>query len=152
MSENKQLEVAALRNGTVIDHIPQSSLFEAVRLLGLENIDKSITIGNNLESRRYGKKGIIKVADTFPGKEQLDRIALIAPTAVVNTIRDYKVIDKQSVRVPDEVVDIIRCNNPKCICRNEPMPTRFEVVNRNPMRLKCHYCEQEVQSPDIVLK
>jgi len=151
MEEKKQLEVAALRNGTVIDHIPPHALFQAVRLLGLENIDKSITIGNNLASKRYGSKGIIKVADTFPCCGQLDRIALIAPTAVVNTIRDYKVVSKQSVCVPDEVVGIVRCNNPKCISRNEPMETRFEVVSRDPIRLKCHYCEQEVGLEDMSL-
>lgn len=152
MSNKKELAVAALRNGTVIDHIPAASLFKAVDLLGLKDCDKSVTIGFNLESGRLGRKGIIKVADTEFPAEIISRIAIIAPTAVINTIRDYEVVDKQSVRLPDEVIGIVECNNPKCITRNEPMPSRFTVVSRDPVRLCCHYCEHETTGADINLK
>ena len=86
--EKKELAVAALRAGTVIDHIPSSVLFKAVRILGLENMSNGITIGNNLVSHRLGLKGIIKVADVEFAPDIIDRIALIAPSAVVNIIRD----------------------------------------------------------------
>lgn len=144
----KELAVAALENGTVIDHIPARALFKAVRVLGLENSDKSITIGANLASERLGKKGIIKVADTFFDRDELNRIAIIAPTAVVNTIRNYEVADKRPVRVPEVITGIVRCNNPKCITNNEPMTTRFHVSDGEEVVLHCHYCNRSIKADD----
>lgn len=100
MTAKKELAVAALRSGTVIDHIPSSALFACVRLLGLESAPGAITIGNNLPSERLGSKGIIKVADTFFAPEVLNRIAIIAPTAVVNIIQDYAVVEKNRCSCP----------------------------------------------------
>ena len=101
MTVSKQeLAVAALKNGTVIDHIPSSVLFKAVKILGIANLDKAVTIGNNLDSKKLGKKGIIKVADVFFPESTLNRIALIAPSAVVNIIRDYEVVEKFRCRFP----------------------------------------------------
>ena len=96
-NNKKELAVAALKDGTVIDHIPSAALFKAVKILGIENMDKHITIGFNLESRKLGKKGIIKVSDTEFDESTLNRIAIIAPHAVVNTIRDFEVADKRAV-------------------------------------------------------
>lgn len=144
----KELAVAALRNGTVIDHIPSSVLFKVVKLLGIENTDSHVTIGNNLESNRMGKKGIIKIADvTFP-EAVLNRIAIIAPGAVINIIRDFEVVEKRPVELADTLVGIVRCGNPKCITNNEPMRTRFEVTDRNDVTIRCHYCGKEVKSVD----
>lgn len=144
----KELAVAALKNGTVIDHIPSEALFAAVKILGIENISTSVTIGNNLRSERLGKKGIIKVADTEFDKNVLDRIAIIAPTAVVNIIRDYNVVEKRPVTLPDTLTGIVRCPNPKCISNNEPMASRFEVVDKNDIELRCHYCGHHVAAEE----
>lgn len=146
--EKNELAVAALRNGTVIDHIPSSALFKAVKILGIENIGSAVTIGYNLDSHRLGKKGIIKVADVEFDEATLNRIALIAPTAVVNIIRDYHVVDKRPVQLPDTIVDIVTCANPKCITNNEPMPTKFHVVSRDPVEIRCHYCNHAVSGKD----
>ena len=148
----KELAVAALENGTVIDHIPPHSLFKVVDLLGIANLPNSVTIGNNLSSRRYGKKGIIKIADVFFPEETLSRIALVAPNANINVIRNYEIVDKHRVSLPDEIVDIVKCGNPKCISNNEPMPTRFHVVDRENRVIRCHYCEREVSGDDIIIK
>lgn len=150
--KQKELAVAALRNGIVIDHIPCSSLFKVVDLLGIERMENSVTIGYNLDSGRMKKKGIIKIADIDLPEETLNRMAVIAPYAVVNIIRDYEVVDKHPVTLPDELIDIVRCNNPKCISNNEPMHTRFHVVDREHNTLKCHYCERIVKQEEIVLK
>jgi len=153
-TDKKELAVAALRNGTVIDHIPSSSLFKAVRLLGIEKLDRHVTIGNNLESHRYGTKGIIKVADTEFADADLNRIALIAPRAKVNIIRDYEVVEKRSIELPETVVGIVRCANPKCITNNEPMATRFHVIDRSDVdnvTIRCHYCGQVVRSSEASL-
>lgn len=139
-ASKKELAVAALENGTVIDHIPAGALFKAVRVLGLENSPNSITIGCNLPSVRLGRKGIIKIADIFPDTDTLNRLAIIAPTAVVNTIRNFEVADKKPVQVPERICGIVRCPNPKCITNNEPMATRFEVSRDGEMTLRCHYC------------
>ena len=151
-TDKRELAVAALKNGTVIDHIPAEALFKAVDLLGIARLDKSITIGYNLQSSRLGKKGIIKVADTFFPDEILNRIAIIAPSAVINTIKDFEVVKKEAVSLPDEIIDLVVCNNPKCITRNEPMKSRFDVIDKENVTLKCRYCEHEVSGESIVLK
>ncbi|MBR1803784.1 MAG: aspartate carbamoyltransferase regulatory subunit [Muribaculaceae bacterium] len=150
--KKKELAVAALENGTVIDHIPSSSLFKVVNLLKLENLTGSVTIGNNLDSERLGKKGIIKIADVEFPEDVINRIAVIAPHAVINIIHDYEVVKKHEVQLPDELNNIVRCNNPKCISNNEPMPTRFHVENRDPLVLRCHHCERTVAQSEIQLK
>ncbi len=144
------LAVAALKNGTVIDHIPAASLFKAVKILGLETLGTQLTIGNNLDSKRIERKGIIKVADTFFPEATLNRIAIIAPNAKVNIIRDYEVVEKRPVTLPDTLTDIVRCANPKCITNNEPMSTIFEVVDRDNVKLKCHYCNHVIDSSEAV--
>lgn len=146
MAQKKELAVAALRNGIVIDHIPSRVLFKCVKILGLENLDTQLTIGNNLNSSKLEAKGIIKVADVFFPEQTLNRIALLAPTAVVNTINDFEVVEKKQVTLPDTIVGIVKCDNPKCISNNEPMYTRFSVVNREPVIIKCHYCSHTVKA------
>ena len=148
----KELEVAALENGTVIDHIPSNQLFKVVSLLGLEHLNKSITIGNNLISKKIGDKGIIKIADTFFKEEEINKIALIAPNAKINIIRDYQVTEKRVVTLPDELTGIIRCNNPKCITNNEPMNTVFRVINKETVEVKCKYCERAISQKDIEIR
>ena len=143
MNDNSKLAVAALQNGTVIDHIPSHLVFKVVRLLDLENVEGSVTIGYNLDSKKLGKKGILKVSGvTFP-EETLNRLALVAPNVNVNIIEDYKVVKKFKVTLADDIVDIVRCTNPKCITNNEPMNTVFHVVNKEKGILKCHYCDKE---------
>ena len=150
-NNKKELAVAALKDGTVIDHIPSVALFKAVKILGIENMDKHITIGFNLESRKLGKKGIIKVSDTEFDESTLNRIAIIAPHAVVNTIRDFEVADKRAVTLPETVIGIVRCPNPKCISNNEPMSTRLHIINRDPVILRCHYCNHTINGADATL-
>ncbi len=147
----KELAVAALTDGTVIDHIPSAALFKAVKILGIEGLDTSVTIGNNLESHRLGRKGIIKVAGTYFPEATLNRIALIAPTAKINIIRDFEVTEKHPVTLPDTITGIVRCSNPKCITNNEPMDTRFEVVDREDVAIRCHYCGRIVKAADAII-
>lgn len=148
----KELAVAALENGTVIDHIPSDSLFKVVDLLGIQSLEENVTIGNNLDSKKYGKKGIIKVANvTFP-EATLNRIAIAAPNAVINIIKNYEVVEKHKVSLPDDIYGIVKCSNPKCITNNEPMRTHFHVIDRENMVLKCHYCERTENKDKITLK
>ena len=150
--QKKELAVAALQNGTVIDHIPSSAVFKAVKILGIEKLDTAVTIGYNLDSKKIGRKGIIKVADVEFDEATLNRIALIAPTAVVNTIRDFEVAEKRRVELPETICDIVKCANPKCITNNEPMSTRFHVVSKDPVEIRCHYCNHLVAGKDAKIK
>lgn len=151
MTTNKtELAVAALKNGTVIDHIPARAVFKAARILGLENLEGSVTIGYNLNSRKLGKKGIIKVADVEFDEATLNRIALIAPSAVINIIRDYEVAEKRNVKLPDTLTGIVKCPNPKCVSNNEPMRTVFRVTDDISV-LRCHYCNHTVKAEDAKL-
>ncbi len=143
MKEDKHLHVAALRNGTVIDHIPSDKLFTVVSLLGLEQMGNKITIGFNLKSEKLGKKGIIKIADKYFCDEEINRLSIVAPHIKLNIICDYEVVDKKEVHMPDELKSILKCANPKCITNNEPMPTLFHVLDKELCVLKCHYCEKE---------
>ncbi|MCQ2290299.1 MAG: aspartate carbamoyltransferase regulatory subunit, partial [Muribaculaceae bacterium] len=136
VKDKKELAVAALRNGTVIDHIPSESLFQVVDLLGLRTVTNNVTIGFNLDSSEMGKKGIIKIADIEYPEEVLNRIALIAPTAVINIIKDYDVVAKRQVSLPETLINIVKCPNPKCISNNEPMRTNFKVISNSPLLLR----------------
>lgn len=151
-SGKKLLQVAALRNGTAIDHIPSDVVFKVVSLLDLHHAQHPITIGNNLESKKMGTKGIIKITDKFFEDNEINKIAIIAPKAVLNIIRDFQVVEKKQPHLPDTIVDIVKCNNPKCITNNEPMKTRFEVVNHEKVELRCHYCDLKINKEEIVLK
>jgi len=150
--ERKELLVAALCNGTAIDHIPSDQVFKVVSLLNLEGLSNPITIGSNLESKKMGTKGIIKISDKFFEKEEIDRIALVAPNVVLNIIKDYRVIEKKKVSIPQTIAGIVKCNNPKCITNNEPMQTRFEVMDEKNVVLKCHYCNIKIEKDEIILK
>ncbi len=149
-NDNKQaLQVAALRNGTVIDHIPSDKLFTVATLLGLQRSDSIVIIGNNFESKKLGKKGIIKVADRYFTDEEVNRLSLVAPNIKLNVIRDYEVVEKKQVLMPDELRGIVKCANPKCITNNEPMATLFHVIDKERGVLRCHYCEKE-QSKEVL--
>ena len=147
----EELQVAALQNGTVIEHIPADKLFTILSLLGLKNSDLNITIGNNLPSKKLGKKGLIKVADRFFSDEEISRLSVVAPNVQLNVIRNYEVVEKKQVIMPAVVKGIVKCGNPKCITNNEPMTTIFHVVCKENGILKCHYCEKEQNKESIKL-
>ena len=149
--KKEELQVVALKNGTVIDHIPSDKLFTVVSLLGLKNSDLNITIGNNLPSKKLGKTGLIKVADRFFTDEEISRLSVVAPNVKLNIIRDYEVVEKKEVIMPDVVKGIVKCGNPKCITNNEPMTTIFHVLSKESGMLKCHYCEKEQNKESLKL-
>lgn len=149
----KELKVAALRNGTVIDHIPADKLYKVVSILHLDNCEQQITIGNNLDSAKVGKKGIIKISERAFAEDETNKIALIAPYAKINIIRDYQVVEKRPLTLPEEIREIVQCANPNCITNNQPVNTRFHVLNNDgEIMLKCHYCEREVKRDEVKIK
>lgn len=153
MSEKrKELQVAALCNGTAIDHIPSSEVFKVVSILNLDKLNNRITIGNNLQSKKMGTKGIIKIDDRFFEEDEINKIAVIAPNVVLNVIRNYEVVEKKKVELPSKIRGIVKCSNPKCITNNEPMSTLFKVTDPVNIELQCHYCNVKIHKDDIKLK
>ncbi len=138
----KELKVSAIENGTVIDHIPAGAVFQVIRILKLDAFDNMVLFGTNLESKKYGTKGIVKVSNKFFRPEELNKIALVAPHASVIEIRDYEVVRKQVVETPAQIRGIVKCFNPNCVTNSEQLGTRFEVIDPEDIRLKCHYCEK----------
>lgn len=146
----KELVVSALENGTVLDHIPAENVYRALDLLNLKGIENQITIGINLNSKAQGRKGIIKVEDKFFEDEELNKLALIAPKATVNVIRDFQVVEKKKLVMPEEIHGIAKCRNPKCVTNNQPVKTWFKTIdNGNEISLLCHYCEKITDSKHI---
>ncbi|OJV40702.1 MAG: aspartate carbamoyltransferase regulatory subunit [Bacteroidales bacterium 36-12] len=149
----KELKVAALRNGTVIDHIPAEKVFQVVSILRLKYYNQPLTIGNNYDSKRMTAKGIIKISDRYLANDEISKIALIAPNASINIIKEYQVVEKRALVLGDEINDVMHCANPVCITNHQQIPTKFFVIKEdNKVRLKCRYCEREVSQEDIKLK
>ena len=145
----KELKVTAIENGTVIDHIPSKSVFRVIKILGLDNIDNQILFGTHLDSKKYGDKGLIKVSNKYFKSEEINKIALVAPSASLIVIKNYKVIEKRQVEIPDTITGIVKCFNPKCITNNQNVTTRFKVIDKEDIKLHCHYCEKITKKENI---
>lgn len=141
--------VAAIENGTVLDHIPSERLFDVVSMLHLDKMNNAITIGYNLKSAAMGTKSIIKIADKYFTAEELNQLSVVAPDITLCVIKDYEIIEKRPLIMPDELTGIVRCPNPKCITNNEPMLTRFRSVATDKDIIRCCYCNRDVRRTDV---
>lgn len=142
-------QVEAISNGTVIDHIPAAATLKVVALV--TRPDDQVFIGNNLRSSRGGRKGVVKVANREIDRRSLSALSLIAPGATVSIIRDYQVIEKKPVPVPDRFDDVAKCANPNCVTNHEKWPTRMQVVHRAPLTVRCVYCERAFPASELLL-
>ena len=140
---NQELMVAAIENGTVIDHIPSNKLFEVISLLGLQDLKSTVMIGYNLVSKKMGNKSLVKIADRYFTDAELNRLAVVAPNVNLSIIKNFDVVEKRQVHLPSEIVGVVKCGNPKCITNNEPMKTRVHVSEKNSGVICCHYCSRE---------
>tara|TARA_Y100000031_G_C7961486_1_gene266186 strand:- start:39 stop:494 length:456 start_codon:yes stop_codon:yes gene_type:complete len=148
----KELNISAIKDGTVIDHIPSNVALKVIDILDIKGIRGMISIATNLTSKSIGKKGIIKISGKDLTKEEVDKIALIAPNATVNIIKNYDVKQKIKVTIPSTINKIIKCSNPNCITNNEKnVATKFYVLDKEPLKVKCHYCERNMEKEDISL-
>ncbi len=150
--KRKELIVSAISNGTVIDHIPTEKVFQVIKILGLDKLPNPLYFGVNLESKKFGSKGIIKVSDKYFEHVEINKIALVAPSATLIEIKDYEVVSKSTVEIPEKVDRIVKCFNPNCITNKEEVPTRFEVLydEENNIKLACHYCEKNTSKENFV--
>jgi aspartate carbamoyltransferase regulatory subunit len=140
-------QVEAIANGTVIDHLPPAMTLKVAALLAGEH--DQVFIGSNLRSARQGRKGVVKISGREISPRAASSLALIAPTATVCIIRDYEVISKEPVPVPPLFEDIARCANPNCVTNHERWTTRFSVIGREPLTVRCQYCERSFHATDL---
>ncbi|MDR3350490.1 MAG: aspartate carbamoyltransferase regulatory subunit [Prevotellaceae bacterium] len=151
MINENEFKVTAIKDGTVIDHVPSKQLFKVIEILGLENYNNQITFGMNLESKKLGNKAIIKIADRFFEDDDINRIALIAPQAKLNIIRDYRVVEKHRVTIPEIITGIAKCANPHCVTNHQPVETRFSArPSGSGILLTCCYCEKTTDKINVI--
>lgn len=143
----RELRVTPIKNGTVIDHIPAGKALKVLKVLGIgESVSSTVTVAMHVPSQAMGWKDIVKVEDRELGPREFDKIALIAPMATVNVIRNYNVAEKRRVTLPDRAVGILTCANPNCISNTrEPIESEFVVRSKNPLRVLCKYCDRELE-------
>lgn len=143
----KELKVTPIKNGTVIDHIPSGMALKVLKVLGIgEAVGSTVSAVMHVPSKKEDWKDIVKVEDRELSPKEVDQIALIAPEATINIIRNYAVAEKYQVQVPEVARGILRCGNPSCITNsNEPLESEFLVTSRRPLRLSCRYCERELE-------
>ena len=151
MSET-ELRVSKIKDGTVIDHITGGHALDVVKILAITGREKGpITIAINMASRRFRTKDILKIEGRELNPQEVHKIALIAPHATINIIRNYKVIRKQDVKLPKTIENIIKCANPACISNsNEPVKPKFYIESEDPLLLKCHYCGNMIEKKDVL--
>ncbi len=143
----RELKITPIKNGTVIDHIGNGLALEVLKIIGVQSLDKdsTVSVAIHVRSGKLGWKDIVKVEGVELTARKVNAIALIAPTATISIIRDFKVREKRTVDLPPRVVGVLRCPNPNCISNQpEPIESEFEVVERRPVMLKCAFCERHV--------
>lgn len=150
MKSPKTLLVSAIKNGTVIDHIKAGNALKIIRILSLPAEEKLVTVGLNLPSKATGKKDLIKVEGRELTNTEANHVAILAPMATINIIRNYKVIKKFTVNIPKEIDNLIICPNPQCITNHEKMKTNFTIINNGKqIKIKCKYCEKGFSQNEI---
>lgn len=144
------IKVSALREGTVIDHLLKGTALKVLGILGID-FEGAVTIGLNLESKRVGRKDIIKIERREVTQREVAKIALISPSASFSIIRDFMVVEKFTPTLPKMIEDLIRCPNPSCISNEERVRTKFQVLRNDPVKVRCHYCERSQWKEEIRL-
>ena len=148
-----KLMVEAIANGTVIDHIAPGQAMNILRLFNFLGKHNHITVGFNLRSGELGNKDIIKIADVTFSPSETEQLAILAPNATINNIKDYKVIDKYNLRLPLESVGAFSCPNSNCVTHMEKAATpRFKIFKQgDQVMMRCHYCER-VFTREVILE
>ncbi|MFW9960112.1 MAG: aspartate carbamoyltransferase regulatory subunit [Candidatus Thorarchaeota archaeon] len=148
-----KIRIVKIVDGTVIDHIRAGNALEVLKILGITGKNGNVvTLAMNISSSRIEKKDIVKVENRSLDPAEVARIALVAPEATINLIEDSKVIKKTRVELPETITGIIRCPNERCVTNKErePIQTKYQVVSRKPIKLKCLYCWTLIDEPDIL--
>ena len=146
----KLRKIDEIKAGTVIDHLQAGTALSTIKLLNLKG-DGTVLVGVNFYSSKYGKKDLIKIENKELTQEEINKIALLSPHASITIIKDFEVANKFSVNLPDTLEAIVKCANPKCITNHEPVLTKFHVLKKEQLQLRCHFCERAMAHQEIRL-
>jgi aspartate carbamoyltransferase regulatory subunit len=150
--KEKERKIPAIKDGTVIDHIPSRETFRIIRILDPQEFKHPISVTLNLDSKIMGKKGVIKIDDRFLTESEVNKIAILAPNATVSIIRNYKISEKIKVKHPQKLVGVISCSNPACVTNKEEVETLFKLIRKEPVEFQCHYCERTYGKDKLEIK
>lgn len=152
MSELNQLLVRRIKNGTVIDHIESPRALLVLNILNITGLEGNvITVALNVPSVKHIKKDIIKVENKFLEKKETDKLALIAPNATINIIKDYKLVEKRRIQLPDRIIGFFKCPNLRCITNTEDgLKSKIEIIDKKNVLMKCHYCARSITSNELI--
>ena len=147
------LIVRKIRDGTVIDHIEAGRALQVLKILGITGEEGyTVAVVMNVESKKLGKKDIVKVEGLELKESQVDRIALVTPRATINIIRNYRVVSKRKVKVPEKIIGLVRCLNPNCITNQprEPVKPSFTLLRASPLLIVCDYCGYRMEEREVI--
>ncbi|MCQ4336128.1 MAG: aspartate carbamoyltransferase regulatory subunit [Sulfolobales archaeon] len=146
------LTVSKIRNGTVIDHIPAGRSLAVLKVLGITGYEGlRIAILMNVESKKLSRKDIVKIEDKVVDEREASIISLIAPEATINIVRDFNVVEKRNLRLPETIKGLLKCPNPLCVTNNDPEAlSEFVKVSEKPLRLRCVYCDTYLNEADVL--
>jgi aspartate carbamoyltransferase regulatory subunit len=152
LQARQELYVRKIKDGTVIDHITPGFALDVLRILGIDGKGGAVvTAAINVESKRQQRKDIVKIQDRELKPSEVDKIALIAPKATINIIRNYEVASKKEVELPQTIRGIMKCDNRSCISNSrEPVEAQFRVDQREPIRLRCYFCGHIMEREDVL--
>ena len=152
MSDTSQLLVRRIRDGTVLDHIENGKALIVLRVLDITGREGNVvTVALNVPSSKHSKKDIIKVENKFLEKDETDKLALIAPHATINIIRDYKLVEKRKINLPDSIKGIFSCPNLNCITNSEEyIRSIIDIIDKEKIVLKCRYCARTLSIDELV--
>jgi aspartate carbamoyltransferase regulatory subunit len=147
------IRIVKINDGTVIDHIRAGKALDVLKILGITGKEGTVvTLAMNISSSKIERKDIVKVEKRSLAAKEVARIALVAPEATINIIKDSKVIKKTRVELPKAITDVVDCPNPRCVTNKErePIHSKYQVVSKKPLQLKCLYCWTLLEEEDII--
>ncbi|AAL64799.1 aspartate carbamoyltransferase regulatory subunit [Pyrobaculum aerophilum] len=150
---SEELLVSKIENGTVIDHIPAGRALTVLRILGISGKEGlRVALVMNVESKKLGKKDIVKIEGRELTPEEVNIISAVAPTATINIIRNFAVVKKFKVTPPDVIRGRFKCKNPTCVTNapREPVEPTFYLVRREPPLFICAYCGRYHELGDLL--
>jgi len=152
MPSKMELYVKKIRSGTVIDHVSGGNALNVLRILNIPGKeDHVVSVVMNVPSKKFGKKDIVKIESRELRPDEVDKIALIAPKATINIIRDYDVVEKKKVKLPMVIKGIVRCDNPSCISNaREPVDPMFHTEDVDRLKIRCHFCGRIMEMSEIL--
>ena len=145
------LKISKIKDGTVIDHIPAGKSLKVLSILGISEVGEStVSVAMRVQSGQLGHKDVVKIENRTLQKKELDKLSLLAPNASISIIKNFEIVKKFNLSIPDAISGVVECQNQNCITKTrEPVAPSFHVISRKPIVIKCDFCERTMSEPEI---